>query len=251
MSRLVTFANRKGGCGKTTTAVNVAHALAINGYNVLFIDVDPQAHSTMVFGFQSHLLEVSLFDVLTKSIEIEKAILQTRIDKLFLIPSARNLTVFEMEYSSQGDSEIILRTLVSQIENNYDFIIFDTPPTLNLLLLSTLIATEQVFIPVQLHFLAMEGLAEMVNVISKIRDSYNPRLYLAGIIPTFYDKNRFDLNLNNEIKQIFGKTKILNYISFNYALHESPAYGQSIFEYAPRSKGAYDYMKLANLIEIT
>ncbi len=251
MTRICIFANRKGGCGKSTTAINVAHGLVIQGYKVLVVDSDPQAHTTIGLGFKPGMVKVSLADVLADRLAIEEVLLTSHIDGLSLLPASRDLGGFELENTGREGSETLLADHLNNHLGNYDFVIIDPPPTLGLLMISGLIAAREVYIPMPFHFLAMEGLAEMMQVIYSLNTSYNPDLRLAGIIPTFHNKHtRLAREISAEISQTFGQEKLLAAIRNNIKLAEAPAHGQTIFEYARKSIGAFDYTKLAGDIEI-
>ncbi len=243
MSRVIVFANRKGGCGKTTTAVNVAHGLVPHG-RVLFIDMDAQAHASMILR-NSVNTRPNIISVLEKTIQLDKAIEPSRIAGLDLVSSSRNLGAYELSAGTREESELILAEQLSPILGRYDYIVIDPPPTLGILMVTSLIAAREVMIPMPMHFLAMEGLAEMIQVIYRLNATHNPDLRLKGIIPTFYNKKtRIAKNIIGEIKKNFGKFILLPGIRNNITLAEAPAYNQTIFEYSPRSHGAADYREL-------
>lgn len=249
--RLITFANRKGGCGKTTSVVNVAHGLVLEGHKVLLVDVDPQAHASITLGIRlANDGSPRLTHLLSSEITAPEVICDTKIPGLSLLPSSRELGHFEMEFNGLPGSELILAEKLSGHLHDFDYVIFDPSPTLSLLMISTLIAAREVYIPMQLHFLAMEGLAEMMQIIYKLNASHNPDLRLHGIIPTFYNKKtKVARNIAAEICDTFGPDKLLPGIRNNIALAEAPSYCKTIFQHAPRSIGANDYKKLSQAIE--
>ena len=250
MPRLISFSNRKGGSGKTTTTVNVSTALALKGFKILVIDTDPQAHTTLSFGITVKDINTDLSSILIDNKTPEDCTVNTFLGNLKLIPATKRLMEFERNYSKIKEARTLLSERISSIIGSYDYIILDTPPTLSLLTVSTLITVNEVYIPMQTHFLAMEGLAEMVRLIYKINRLYNPNLRLRGIIPTFYkERTRLARNIIDEIKKNLGENIIMHPIRINIALAEAPGYGQPVFQYQLKSHGAYDYYRLAEQIE--
>jgi len=248
VGRIIVFANRKGGCGKTTTAVNVAHGLCSFG-SVLFIDMDAQAHASTILASKLSAEGYSINDVLEQKIMINQTIEKTRIDNFFIIRSSRDLGSYELTAGMKEDSAIVLSEQLTPLAAQYDFIIIDPPPTLGILMVISLVAAREVYIPMPLHFLAMEGLAEMMQVIYRLNAGFNPDLRLAGIIPTFFNKKtRTARKIGDEIKMNFGRHMLLPGIRNNIKLAESPAFKQTIFEYSPKSIGALDYKKLIAMI---
>jgi chromosome partitioning protein len=251
MVRSIVFANRKGGCGKTTTAVNVAHALVNRGRQVLLVDMDPQAHTTLSLGISPDSLPASVCDLLSGDIPHDQVVLQTHVPNLFLIPSSRNLTRMEIEPASQQITETALAEHLALHVRSVDYVIIDLPPAVGMLSISALVAAREVFIPMPMHFLAMEGLAEMMRLIYMTNARWNPRLRLQGIIPTFFNKNtRIAREICLEIIRNFGEDKLMPGIRMNVSLAEAPGSGTTIFEYAPKSIGANDYDLLADRIEM-
>lgn len=250
MTRFIVFANRKGGCGKTTTAVNVAHCLAMKKKKTLLIDLDPQAHSTISLGKNTHgQNNPSIVTLLNGKKTLNDIIVPTNIDGLSLAPSSRDLISFELEASSRKGSENILSEKLSGTVNRFDFIVFDPPPTIGLLTVSALVAGREVYIPMPMHFLAMEGLAEMMRLIYTLNATCNPDLRLCGVIPTFYNKStRIAKEIAGDIIKNFGKENLLPGIRMNVSLAEAPGHGKSVLEYAPNSAGAVDYTALADSI---
>ncbi len=244
MSRVIIFANRKGGCGKTTTAVNIAHALVSHG-RVLFIDIDAQAHASTILKNPASNPVHTITAVLENSISLPDAIEPSRIAGLDLICSSRNLGAYELSAGGREDSELVLAEQLLPVLPRYDYIIIDPPPTLGILMVTSLIAAQEVMIPMPMHFLAMEGLAEMMQIIYRLNATHNPNLRISGIIPTFFNnKTKTARKITAEIIKNFGENILLPGIRNNITLAEAPAYSQTIFEYSPRSRGAIDYKKL-------
>ena len=251
LMRSIVFANRKGGCGKTTTAVNVAHALVNRGRQVMLVDMDPQAHATLSLGISPDSLPASVYDLLSGNMPHDRVVLQTLVPGLFLIPSSRNLTRMEIEPASHRITETALAEHLTQHARSVDYIIIDMPPAVGMLSISALVAAREVYIPMPMHFLAMEGLAEMMRLIYMINARWNPRLRLQGIIPTFFNRNtRIAREICMDIIQNFGEEKLMPGIRLNVSLAEAPGSGTTIFKYAPKSIGAVDYDLLADRIEM-
>ena len=248
--RSIVFANRKGGCGKTTTAVSVAHALVKRGSQVLLVDMDPQAHTTLSLGISPDSLAASVWDLLHGDLPHERVVLETHIPDLFLIPSSRNLTRIDIEPASHRITETALAEHLTHHARSMDYIIIDLPPAVGMLSISAMVAAREVFIPLPMHFLAMEGLAEMMRLIYTVNSRWNPRLRLQGIIPTFFNRNtRIAGEICREIIKNFGQDKLMPGIRMNVSLAEAPGSGTTIFEYAPKSIGAIDYGLLTDRIE--
>jgi len=249
MGRIIVFANRKGGCGKTTTAVNVAHGLAAQN-SVLFIDMDAQAHASTILAVHPSPSNSTITQVLEQSIPIDRAIENTRVENLSIIRSSRDLGSYELVAGVKEDSAMVLGEQITPLAAQYDYILIDPPPTLGILMVTSLVAAREVFIPMPLHFLAMEGLAEMMQVIYRLNAGFNPDLRLAGIIPTFFNKKtKTARKIGEEIQTNFGPHMLLPGIRNNIKLAESPAFKQTIFEYAPKSIGASDYNRLVTTIK--
>ncbi len=249
MARIMAFANRKGGSGKTTTTVNVSAALAHFGNRVCIIDTDSQAHASLSLGIKKQD-SGGLYAILMESKDPKEVMVETYLPNLKLIPASRNLIEYERRYSADKTHRTILAERINHIIGEFDFIVFDTSPALSLLTLSALIASREIYIPMQAHFLAMEGLAEMVRLVYTINKLYNPNLKLKGIIPTFFsERTRLSRAIIEEIKKNLGEAIILRPIRTNISLAEAPSYGKTIFQYNKRSNGAVDYYYLAKEIE--
>lgn len=246
MSRRLVFTNRKGGCGKTTTSVNVAAALAHMGSRVLVIDTDPQAHATMSLGVSQADLTGDLSHVLEGRYAPDAVLHETYVPRLQVLPASRRLADFERRYANSSDARFWLRDHLSGALEAVDYVVFDTPPTTQLLTLSALIAGTEAFIPMQAHFLAMEGMIEIVELVEHVQRHYNPALSVRGIIPTFFEAEaQFSQDLMAELRRRLGTELILKPIHHNLALAEAPGQGRTIFQHELRSEGAVDYYKVA------
>ncbi len=248
-SRRLVFTNRKGGCGKTTTSVNIGAALAHMGHRVLVVDADPQAHATMSLGVSLGGLEHDLSTVAIGRSRPEDALRRSYVPRLHVIPATRRLADFERRYASSGEARGWFRERLSATMDAYDYTIFDTPPTTQLLTLGALVAGREAFIPMQVHFLAMEGMIEIVELAEEVQRRYNPDLVVRGIIPTFVDRGTpTSRQLLVELKERIGPEMMLKPIRLNHALAEAPGAGHTIFQHDLRSTGAVDYYRLAQQI---
>ena len=248
-ARIIAFSNRKGGSGKTTTTVNVAAALAHRGKKVLIVDTDPQAHATLSFGINGISNEKNLYKLLESDVKVDEMIVDTYLENLKIIPAHRLLMTYEQKYARTKGAAARLASELTTIRENFDFIIFDTPPTLGLMTLGALIASTELYVPMQTHYLALEGLAEMVKVVRRINNVKKPQIVIRGIIPTF-NKERTRLNkaIIDEIKKALGEEIVLHPVRENVSLAEAPSHGKTIFQYKLKSHGAFDYLRVADLI---
>ena len=248
--RRIVFANRKGGCGKTTTAVNVAHALALLNHRVLLVDIDPQAHATLSLGISPDEPRPTVFDLLNGTAAAADVIMPTFAEKLLLMPAARDLIHLELNADPFQGHQTRLAEKLTALPPDLAYIVIDPPPSVGSLSINALTASREVFIPMPMHFLAMEGLAEMMRLIYTVNASWNPDLRLGGIVPTFLNPNtRIAREITGDIQQMFGEGKLLAGIRQNITLAEAPGYGKSVLEYAPKSIGADDYRLLAHQID--
>lgn len=249
MARRIVFTNRKGGCGKTTTTVNVAAALAHLGYRVLVVDTDPQAHATISLGFSLQTLPGDVAGVMRGRVAPQEAMLTTYVPRLRIIPASRALADLERRYSSDNEARLWLRDRLHTACDDFDFVCFDTPPTTQLLTLSALIAAEDAYIPTQAHFLAIEGMVEIMELIEHVRRYYTPNLQVRGIIPTFYEgpNERIDKILE-ELREQLGAQLVMKPIRRYDGLAEAPGAGHTIFQHDLRGVGALDYYRVAQQI---
>jgi len=246
MAEIIAIANQKGGVGKTTTTINLAVALAAFDYETLLIDFDPQSNATSGLGVDITKRNNNIYDVLCGKARVEDAVRQTSVEWLDMIPTSHNLAGAEIELVSEFSRESVLKRSLDKLRDMYKFIIIDCPPSLGLLTINALNASDSVITPVQCEYYAMEGLAYFMNTVEKIRQALNPNLKIDGGILTMYDSR---INLANqvqrEISKYYGDKLYKTVIPRNVRLAEAPSFGQPIFVYDPSSTGALAYKNLA------
>ncbi len=247
MAKIISVCNQKGGTGKTTTSVNLSHALSVKGKRVLLVDLDPQGNATSGVGVNKNIIEKSIYDVLLNKLTAKEALISQVYQNLDIIPCNISLTGAEIELVGALSRETRLRKALSAVKDEYDFIFIDSPPSLGLLTLNALVASNSIIIPIQCEFYALEGVTQLLQTISLIKDGLNPDLEIEGVLLTMAD---FRTNLTSEvIKEIKGYFKEKVYESViprNIKLSEAPSYGKPIVVYDANSIGAKRYMDLAD-----
>ncbi len=247
----IAFVNQKGGVGKTTTAINVAGFLAGRGYNTLLVDIDPQGNATTGMGFNRDNLINSVYEVLMDAAPIEKAIQQTSIPGLKVLPSNRNLPGCEIELAGVEHREFRLRQALEKCSDQFAYILIDCPPSLGLLTLNGLVAAHSLVIPIQAEFFALEGLSQLLQTYHLVKANLNPGLQIEGILMTMYDgRTKLAREVEDEVKGFFeGREAVFQTkVPRNIRLAEAPSYGLPISHYAPGSLGALAYSDLAQEI---
>jgi len=247
---IIAVTNQKGGVGKTTTAFNVAAGLALMGKSVLLVDTDPQGHSTVSCLQDASEQQYSLYDAMTDAkVRVDQVIVPSTVPGLDIINSRISMAKLEPMLIGELDGHFRLRDVLEYIRNKYDFIFIDTPPTLGLITINALIASDAILIPIQASYLSLEGTDDLLETIEKVRKIANTELRIIGVIITLYDKRtNISKDVVKQIKVVFGDSVFKTVVSKSVKLEESPAYKESIFTYAPRSVGAIQYQQIAEEI---
>ncbi len=249
--RTIAIANQKGGCGKTTTAVNLAAAMAEKGKRTLVVDLDPQGHTSLGFGYDPDTLEKSVYDALiNQQVPISKVIISTKFDLLDLAPSNVLLSGAELELAAVPGKELVLAKQLQMINNEYDICVIDCPPSVGMLTLNALVASTDVIVPVQVHYYAMEGLKQLFETANIIRENFHPsNVKILGLLLTFVeDTTIFSRQIQQQMREFFGGLVFDTVIHKTVRLAEAPSAGESVLTYAPKSRGAEEYRALANEI---
>tara|TARA_B100000676_G_scaffold305852_1_gene360894 strand:+ start:639 stop:1403 length:765 start_codon:yes stop_codon:yes gene_type:complete len=246
VSKIFSICNQKGGVGKTTTSVNLSAALSLNNKKVLLIDMDPQGNATMGSGIDKYELEYSLADLLLENNKNIEEIIFNSDEGFDVIPANQALTFAEVKLLELKNRELILRKILENIKDNYQYIVIDCPPSLNILTVNALAVSDYVIIPTQCEYYALEGLTALLETIDKIKISVNEGLKIGGILRTMYDpRNNLAQDVSSELETHFGKNVLNTIIPRNVSLAEAPSYGSSIISYDKSSKGSISYLALA------
>lgn len=246
MTCILTVANQKGGVGKTTTAINLAAAIALRKKRTLLIDLDPQANCTIAF-LNAADVQGSMFDVLSGNGTTMRDVIKPSKDpNLFVAPSKLALSKLEVHLAGQFDAPFKLKDAIMPVLREFEYVVMDTPPALGILTVNAMVASTHLLVPIQAAYFAIEGTDDLLETYERVRSRPNPDLKVAGVVITMYDKRtNISKDAMNQIKRVFGNVLCKTRISKNVRLEESPAYKQTIFTFAPKSPGAKEYMKLA------
>lgn len=246
MGRVIAIANQKGGVGKTTTAINLSACLSEIGQKVLTVDIDPQGNTTSGLGVDKYAVENNTYGLLLGECEVDDCIIRTEIENQFLIASDINLAGAEIELIGIEEKEFILQKALAQVSDQYDFVIIDCPPSLNMLTVNALSAADTVLVPIQCEYYALEGLSQLIHTIELVQQRLNPKLEIEGVVFTMYDaRTNLSLQVVENVKEYLHQTIYKTIIPRNVRLAEAPSHGLPINLYDSKSAGAESYRLLA------
>jgi chromosome partitioning protein len=246
LGKVIAIVNQKGGVGKTTTTINLGAALAQQDMWTLIIDCDPQANTTGGMGFPRDPSRRSIYHALMHDVPLRNLVMTCEVEGLHLIPSEKNLVGAPVELVDQPEREQVLRKKMVDLRNEFNFILLDCPPSLDLLTLNALVAADSVIVPVQCEYFALEGVSELVDTLNRVRRSHNPHLAVEGILLTMYDdRTNLSRQVRDDLREYFGDKVFSTVIPRNVRLAEAPSFGKPVFLYDPECKGATSYLDLA------
>ncbi len=244
--KVISVTNRKGGVGKTTTAMHIATAMAAIGKKVAVFDLDPQGNATTSLGLNKKDIPYSSYDVLTRGINISDVIQKTFVPSFFIVPAKPDLAAAEIELINAPHREFVLKSALKDLNEKFDYILIDCPPSLNLLTINALVASDSVIVPLQCEFLALEGLTDLIKNIERVKRSLNPKLTVQGIVLTMFDRrNNLSFMVEKDVRSYFGDLVYQTVIPRSVRISEAPSHGKPIMIYDFKSVGAQSYINLA------
>ncbi|MFJ7828181.1 chromosome partitioning protein [Psychrobacillus sp. OK028] len=246
MGRIIAIANQKGGVGKTTTSVNLSACLAYLGKKVLLVDIDPQGNASSGVGVNKGEVQQCIYDVLIDDVHVKETILETKVENLHIVPATISLAGAEIELVSTISREVRLKRALQEVQDLYDYIVIDCPPSLGLLTINSLTASDAIIIPVQCEFYALEGLSQLLSTIRLVQKHLNKNLAIDGVLLTMFDaRTNLGIQVIEEVKKYFQDKVYKTIIPRNVRLSEAPSHGEPIIIYDPKSRGAEVYLELA------
>lgn len=249
MGKTIAIANQKGGVGKTTTAINLSASLASNDLKILLIDSDPQGNATTGLGVDKSVERPTIYEVLFSDVPVSTTIVKTDFEGLDMVPANRNLVAANLELVDLPNRETRLKAKLDEVRGNYDYILIDCPPALDLLTLNALLAADSVLVPIQCEFFALEGISQLMDTVERIKESFFHNLEIEGILLTMYDdRTNLTKQVADDLKEFFQDQVFKTVIPRSIRLAEAPSYGKPILQYDVRSKGSESYIRLAKEI---
>lgn len=246
MGRIIAVANQKGGVGKTTTTINLSAALAEEGKKVLLADLDPQGNATSGVGVDKRSVETTIYEMFTENAPFDQCVVKTEFDNLYVLPANINLSGAEIDLIDEEEREYILKGILDEVKDQFDFILIDCPPSLNMLTVNALTAADSVLVPIQCEYYALEGLSQLIHTINLVKRKLNPTLVMEGVVFTMYDaRTRLSMQVVENVKSTLKENIYETIIPRNIRLAEAPSYGMPITAYATHSTGANSYRLLA------